>query len=389
MKFGHGSLSFSAAKVVRLNLKRAASLENAAGALASTALRLLVFCVAVTAITGCVACAEPPGTSQPITVTPSDVSFGNVPVGATNSQTIRITNNLPMSVTLGPLSVSGSGFRLSDVPSSLVIASDKSISFNVVFAPATVINYSSSVFVTSGGSVITSVGVSGAGVARTVSLSVSATSVSFGTENVGVKYSTPVTLKSTGNSAVTISGVAVSGTGFGVSGVANGTVLNPGQSVQLDAIFDRSVAGTSTGKITVASNATNSITIALSGSATGAQAEATTRSVSLKWNAAANATGYYVYRGSHSGGPYTRLNSAAVTAADYVDSTAEEGQTYYYAVTSVNAEGVQSSYSNQAEVSVPSTVASALDCGISPAATPACAVEWMDSNKVLGLYSSP
>jgi hypothetical protein len=46
--------------------------------------------------------------------------------------------------------------------------------------------------------------------------------------------------------------------------------------------------------------------------------------------------GYYVYRSTTSGGPYTQLNSTPVTATSYADSTVTPGTTYYYTVTALD-----------------------------------------------------
>jgi fibronectin type 3 domain-containing protein len=61
-----------------------------------------------------------------------------------------------------------------------------------------------------------------------------------------------------------------------------------------------------------------------------------------------------VYRGTVSGGPYTKINTVLGTAATYVDNTVKSGQTYYYVITAVNAAGVESAYSNQVTAVVPS-----------------------------------
>jgi fibronectin type 3 domain-containing protein len=76
--------------------------------------------------------------------------------------------------------------------------------------------------------------------------------------------------------------------------------------------------------------------------------------VALNWAASSLATGYKVYRGTASGGPYTLLQSlGAVT--NFTDTTVASGQTYYYVVTAVNSSNQESSYSNQAQavISVP------------------------------------
>ncbi len=46
--------------------------------------------------------------------------------------------------------------------------------------------------------------------------------------------------------------------------------------------------------------------------------------------------GYYVYRSTTAGGPYTKLNSMPVTATSYADSTVTPGTTYYYTVTALD-----------------------------------------------------
>jgi hypothetical protein len=75
-------------------------------------------------------------------------------------------------------------------------------------------------------------------------------------------------------------------------------------------------------------------------------------SVALNWTASTSSgvTGYKVYRGTTSGGPYTVVATLGV-ATSYTDATVQSGQTYYYAVTAVGAS--ESSYSNQAQAIIP------------------------------------
>ena len=76
-------------------------------------------------------------------------------------------------------------------------------------------------------------------------------------------------------------------------------------------------------------------------------------SVTLNWNAStsANVTGYKVYRGTASGGPYSFLASAATTTA--TDNGVNSGATYYYVVTAVDGSNTESAYSNQAQAVIP------------------------------------
>jgi hypothetical protein len=102
---------------------------------------------------------------------------------------------------------------------------------------------------------------------------------------------------------------------------------------------------------------------------------ATSNNVSLAWNASTSpGVNYFVYRGTTSGGPYTKLNSTAQSALTYSDSTVLAGATYYYVTTVVNSSNVESSYSNQMSVSIPAatpTPTPAPSPTPAPTATPA------------------
>jgi fibronectin type 3 domain-containing protein len=82
--------------------------------------------------------------------------------------------------------------------------------------------------------------------------------------------------------------------------------------------------------------------------------------VSLSWTASVTAgvSGYYVYRSSVSGGPYTKLNPTAVVAGTtYTDLTVQLGKIYYYVVTAVDPSDTipESGYSNEVSTTIPSS----------------------------------
>jgi len=185
-------------------------------------------------------------------------------------------------------------------------------------------------------------------------LSLNATSFAFGNVNVGTSASQSFTLSNTGASAITFSGVSVSGAGFNATGASNGLMLNPGQSATLNVTFTPASAATVTGSVTFTTNATDSsAAIALSG--TGVQPPPASYSTVLTWDASASSgvVGYYVFRGAASAGPFTALNATPVSTTTYTDNTVQSGQSYYYVVTSVNSSNVQSPYSNPVSVTVP------------------------------------
>ena len=76
-------------------------------------------------------------------------------------------------------------------------------------------------------------------------------------------------------------------------------------------------------------------------------------SVSLTWMpSTSSGVSYNVYRGSVSGGPYNLLKGGVSTTA-YTDSNVQSGSTYYYVTTAVDASGLQSTYSDEAQAVIP------------------------------------
>ena len=76
--------------------------------------------------------------------------------------------------------------------------------------------------------------------------------------------------------------------------------------------------------------------------------------VGLSWNASTSpVAGYNAYRSMTSGGPYTLLNSGLIPGTTYTDFGVQHGYTYYYVTTSVDSQGHESPYSNEARASVP------------------------------------
>ena len=77
--------------------------------------------------------------------------------------------------------------------------------------------------------------------------------------------------------------------------------------------------------------------------------------VNLSWVASTTTTvvGYNAYRSTVSGSYYTQINSGLIPGLTYVDTTVTSGVTYYYVTTAVDADGLESVYSNEASANVP------------------------------------
>jgi hypothetical protein len=187
--------------------------------------------------------------------------------------------------------------------------------------------------------------------AGTLFLNASQASLNFSNVNIGSNSILPVTFTNGGTSNVTISNVSVSGAGYTASGIQSGQIVAPGKTATLNVTFAPSGAGLLPGSVTVTSNATNSPSnITLSG--TGVQV--VSHSVTITWTVSTSVvTGYYVYRSTLGGGPYSKLNSSPVAGTSYTDTTVQASQTYFYVVTSVDSNGVESAFSTEVSASVP------------------------------------
>ena len=185
----------------------------------------------------------------------------------------------------------------------------------------------------------------------TEALSVSGTSLGFGSVLVNTAVSQPVVLTSTGTAPVTVNSASVSGNGFSVSGATLPATLNRGQSLTLNVQFDPGATGSYTGQLTVSSNSPTDPILTVSLSGTGGPHE-----VDLTWNAPSGSsdpiTGYKVYRAPGGTSSFAVVDSMD-TQTSFTDSGVQGGQSYSYYVTSVDSSDVESSPSNTTTVTVP------------------------------------
>jgi ASPM-SPD-2-Hydin domain-containing protein/HYDIN/CFA65/VesB family protein/centrosomal CEP192-like protein len=292
------------------------------------------------------------GVQAGLSVTPSSASFGSVVTGSSNSQTIQLKNSGTASLTVSQVAATGSGFSVSGVSVPLTLASGASSTFNVQYAPTAAGAVNGSVSITSNApNSPAAVSLSGTGVAATYTLSVSPSSLSFGSVNDGSTASQGFTVTNTGNSNVAISGVSASGAGYSVISGGSAVTLSPNQSTSVSVQFAPTAAGSVSGAVTIASNASGSNGVSLSGTGVAPQVNHT---VALNWGASSSSVaGYNIYRSSLSGSSYAKVNSSLVGGASFTDSNVQTGQTYYYVATAVDASGNESVYSNEVPAIVP------------------------------------
>ena len=204
--------------------------------------------------------------SGQLALSSANENFGSVTVGSIQSLSETITNTGGASVTISQVGISGTGFTLSGITAPMTLTAGQSTSFSVTFAPQSAASASGNVTITSNATNPTlTVPLSGAGVA-VGALGSNPTSLSFGSVTVGSKQSLSTTVTNTGGSSLTISQVAVSGTGFTLSGITTPMTLTSGQSASLSVTFTPASAGSINGDVTITSNASNpTLTVPLSG----------------------------------------------------------------------------------------------------------------------------
>ncbi|MGA8270694.1 MAG: choice-of-anchor D domain-containing protein [Candidatus Sulfotelmatobacter sp.] len=101
------------------------------------------------------------------------------------------------------------------------------------------------------------------------SLAASATSLSFGTAEVGSSQSMSELVTNSGGSLVTISQIGISGAGFTLTGVSTPVTVAAGQTFSFGVTFTPQTTGSASGTVTITSNGSNpSLSVAASGSGT-------------------------------------------------------------------------------------------------------------------------
>ena len=185
----------------------------------------------------------------------------------------------------------------------------------------------------------------------TGALAVSPSTLTFGNVAVGSSSSLTGTL-SASNADVTVSSALWSGSGYSVSGVTFPMSVAAGQSAQYTVTFTPPAAGNSPGSISFVSNASDA---SLKQSFSGAGTQTTSpHTVSLTWDpSTSTVAGYNLYRGTQSGGPYSRMNSTLLSGTSFDDSGVQSGRNYFYVSTAVDASNDESAFSNEAAATIP------------------------------------
>jgi hypothetical protein len=297
------------------------------------------------------------GTAPAVALSAATLTFGSQLVGTGSpAQTLTLTNN--GNSALGITSLVVTGANPGDFPETTTcgssVAAGGSCTISVTFTPISAGPRTASVRITDNASdspQITSL--AGTGTVAVASLSTS--SLTFRSQSVGTTSAVQtITLSNTGSAALSISSLAIGGTNAGdFAEIADtcGSSVAAGGNCMIGVTFTPSAAGQRAAALSITDNAGGSPqSVNLSG--TGSP------DVILSWTASPTpgVVGYNVYRGTTSGGEGTTpLNSTPVNGTTYADGNVTAGTTYYYVVTTVGSDGVQSAPSGETEATVPTS----------------------------------
>jgi hypothetical protein len=201
-----------------------------------------------------------------LSAAPASVSFGNVQIGTSQTESETLSNTGGSNVTVTQLAVTGSGFSATGLSLPVTLTPGQSVAFSVVFSPTSAGLASGNLALTydSSGSPL-NIAISGTGVAAG-SLGENPTSFTFGSVQVGATQTQTETLKNSGGESLTISQVTAAGVGFSFTGLTLPLTLAPNQSSTFGVAFSPKTAGVVSGDLSITlSGSSTTLDIALSG----------------------------------------------------------------------------------------------------------------------------
>jgi hypothetical protein len=328
--------------------------------------------------------------SEAVAASPSIVSFGQVPPGTVSTVPVVLTNIRSRSVTLSALQTTGTGFSMSGPSFPLTLGAGQSVTLSVAFSPQSAGTVGGSLFISNTGAALV-IPLTGTG-ATAGQLTANPASLAFGSVQAGASMTLTDSLTNTGRTSVTISQATVTGTGFSISGLNLPLVLNPGASVTFSAVFAPQSAVNATGGITVASNASNSLTVSLSGTGT-AQGQLTLAPTALNFGSATVGTNVSQTSSLSAGGASVTVASASLSSAEF----SLTGVSFPVTIAAGQSTPVTVTFSPQSSGSATATLSVASNASNAPAQTlsgvgvaptqHSVSLSWTDTNSGIAGYN--
>ena len=305
-----------------------------------------------------------PGFGANLAASPTTINYGTTPVNSGPFYNVTLTNKSGGTARISWAGASGgqaTSFKVAGPAVPFSLAQGKSVSFQVKFTPKTTGTFATTFSVFSTNSLRVEVPLKGVATSGTTTggtggttttkgtLGISPSTLSFGNVTVGVSSSKTVTLTAS-TASVQISNATTSNQEFTISGLTLPATIAVGQSISVSVNFKPTASGSTSTQLSLTDNGVTSPGVI---TASGAGVATTQHTVALAWSPSTSSVpGYDVYRGTASGGPYSKIASAIVTTS-YSDAAVASGSTYFYVTTAVNSSGIESANSNEVKAIIP------------------------------------
>ena len=212
-------------------------------------------------------CSGTAAAAPQATLTPASANFGNLTIGSTSAaQTFTLANagNAALSInSIGLGGANASEFAITSKTCGAALAASSSCTLSVTFAPATVRPATATLSVSDNASgspqtsTLTGTGTAAAAPAATLT----PVKLDFGSIETGTKSTAQnATLTNTGNAALTIAGISLTGTNSTAFTSTNtcGSTLAAGASCSISVTFNPTSTGTDAATLSVSDNASGS-----------------------------------------------------------------------------------------------------------------------------------
>ena len=205
-------------------------------------------------------------------VSPTAVNFGKVGVGKQTTQTVAVANTGTMPVSITQATMSNPQFSLTGVTLPLSVATGQSGNFTVAVTPSGAGTLTGTLTVQgSDGAAPAVVNLSATAVAATPQISLSSTSIPFGTVGIGSTGNMNLTVSNTGSADLTVSAISLTGAQFSVSGITTPRTIVAGQSAAVGLSFQPTAAGAAAATLSITSNDPVNPTMSVALAGTGLQ----------------------------------------------------------------------------------------------------------------------
>jgi hypothetical protein len=211
-----------------------------------------------------------PAAHAGLTANPTSINFGNQVAGS-GGITVPVTlanTDASRTFTIVSITASGNAFSVTGASLPASLPPGQSLTVSVVFTPTAAQTYSGTVGFTTYYGWTVNVPLSGVGIQNQPDnqLSITPTSLNFGSVSTGSSATQTIQLFNSTGSAIAVNNVQTSGNDISVQGFSPGAVVEPGQTLILSVNFSPSAVENATGQILFSEGAaTSPIAVAWSG----------------------------------------------------------------------------------------------------------------------------